>query len=84
MFYTYILKSLSDQGYYIGSSGSIEQRLVYHNNGKVKSTKSRAPFKLVYHESFSTNTDARKRENHLKKNYRARKDLFDMIDFERL
>ncbi|NMB48733.1 GIY-YIG nuclease family protein [Candidatus Kuenenbacteria bacterium] len=35
----YILKSLKNSAYYIGSSKNIDLRFTEHNNGRVKSTK---------------------------------------------
>ena len=38
-----------------------------HNAGKVKSTKERLPFDLVYYEAYKSEKDARSREIQLKK-----------------
>jgi putative endonuclease len=51
---------------YVGSSKDIENRLSEHNKGKSKFTKSGIPWKLIYKESFSTLSEARKREKFLK------------------
>lgn len=67
MFYVYILQSLKDLGYYIGQTEDLDARIEKHNKGRVKSTKSRRPFKLHKKEVFSTRGEARKRENYLKK-----------------
>lgn len=42
------------------------KRFQNHNSGKVKSTKSGRPWKLVYTEKFDNYTEARKRELFLK------------------
>jgi putative endonuclease len=81
MYFLYILKSLKDLGYYIGVTDNIERRLVEHNKGKTKSIKSRIPFECVYKESFGTMTEARRRENQLKKNYQIRKFLLNSLGF---
>ena len=65
-FYVYILKSLSDNRFYTGSTEDVAGRLKKHNQGKVRSTKSRRPFELIYQEVYETRTEARKRENYLK------------------
>jgi putative endonuclease len=52
-FYTYILKSLKDNGYYYGHTSDIDGRLIKHNSKKVRSTKSRTPFVVHYLETFS-------------------------------
>jgi putative endonuclease len=66
MFYTYILKSKKDNNLYIGSTTDLKRRFLEHNTGKVISTKSRAPFKLIYYEAYSAEEDARHREHNLK------------------
>lgn len=71
MFYMYILKSLKDQSLYIGSTNDLKRRLLEHNTGRVKSTRSRFPFKLQYYEAFSSEEDARHREWSLKKDGNA-------------
>ena len=62
MYFTYILKSIKDEGYYFGHCENLEIRLKVHNNGKVRSTKSRKPFVLHYFEKFETKSEAYRRE----------------------
>jgi len=62
MFYSYILRSEKDHKYYYGSAKDIHKRLEMHNKGKVRSTKSRRPFKLHFYEIFETKSKAMKRE----------------------
>lgn len=62
----YIIQSLKDKKYYIGSTHDVECRLAYHNAGKQRSTKSRIPFILIYSEVFSTKAEAEKREKQIK------------------
>ncbi len=62
MFWTYILKSLKDGKYYYGHASDLESRLMEHNKGRVKSTKSRRPFIIHYFENFDTKSEAAKRE----------------------
>ena len=66
MCYIYILKSLKDNKLYVGSTRNLNKRIDAHNSGKVRSTKSRAPFKLIYYEKVEDYTKARKRESYLK------------------
>jgi putative endonuclease len=80
MHYVYILKSLKDNGLYIGFTADLKKRFKEHNNGKTRSTKSRIPFKLVYYEAFTDKTDARKRELELKNNGQQREFLMKRID----
>ena len=66
MYYLYILKSIIDNKYYIGSTDSIERRLEEHNRGQTKSTKFRRPFKLIFTQKYSTLKEARYIEKKLK------------------
>ena len=66
MFYTYILKSLKTKGYYIGSTGNLEDRLKRHMQGRSKYTKLILPVELVYFETFESRSDAFKREKEIK------------------
>ncbi len=52
MAYVYFLKSLKDNKGYIGSTINIGRRVNEHNNGLVKSTKSRRPFVLATYQYF--------------------------------
>ncbi len=67
MYTVYILKSIKDNGYYIGQTEDLEERLRKHNAGQVKSTHSRVPLVLVRNESFTTRSEAMQREYYLKR-----------------
>jgi putative endonuclease len=62
LYYTYIIKSLKDNGYYFGHCSDIRTRIKRHNTGKVRSTKNRTPFILHYSETFPTKSLAFRRE----------------------
>ena len=62
MFYTYVLKSKKDNTRYVGSTDNKEKRLIEHNKGRVRYTKGRRPWMLIYFEEFSTRSEARKKE----------------------
>ena len=66
MFYTYILNSIKNGRYYIGSCEGITKRLNRHNSGLVRSTKFYLPWKIVYTEEYKTLSEARKREYQIK------------------
>ena len=66
MFYTYILKSLNNNSYYVGSCENVKVRFNLHNKGQVKSTKRYVPWKLMYKEEYKTLSEARKRETQIK------------------
>ena len=78
-FYTYILQSKVDERFYIGSTRDLKKRLKEHKAGKVKSTKSRLPLKLIYYEAFPDEKLARLREKQLKNDKRAKRRLLDRI-----
>lgn len=67
MFYVYILKSKKDNSIYIGFTNDLKRRFEEHNNLQNKSTKFKAPFKLVYYEAYSSQSDAKYREKNLKR-----------------
>ncbi len=65
--YTYIVQC-SDGTYYTGWTKNLEKRLQTHNAGKgAKYTRARLPVKLVYHEEFETESEARSREYRIKR-----------------
>jgi putative endonuclease len=66
MIYTYILQSLKDEKWYTGLTRDLRKRVNEHNNGRIKSTKDRRPFKVVYFEACLNEHDARMREKYLK------------------
>ena len=66
MYYTYILKSLKNNFIYIGSTENIENRLLRHNSGKVRSTQAYKPWKLMESRIFNTRSEAVKEEIFLK------------------
>ncbi len=72
MFYTYVIKSQKDGKLYIGHTKDLIARMKEHNDGLVKSTKSRKPFKLSYYEACNILEDAIKREKSLKTGFGRR------------
>jgi putative endonuclease len=64
---TYILYSQKTNKFYTGSSRTgATSRLIAHNAGHTKSTKSGRPWMIVFEEQYATYTEARQRENFLK------------------
>ncbi|MFA5827974.1 MAG: GIY-YIG nuclease family protein [Candidatus Shapirobacteria bacterium] len=78
MYYTYILASLRDNSYYVGSTSEIYQRLNYHNAGRSRYTKLKLPWNLIYFEKFSSLSLARKREKIIK-SWKSRKAIENLI-----
>ena len=66
MQYVYFLISLNDHRLYIGTSSDLNNRLEKHNSGYVLATKNRRPLKLLYYESYTEISDAKRREKYLK------------------
>ena len=67
MYYVYILKSKKDNKLYIGSTSDLKRRLSEHKSGHVKTTSRQLPVELVYYEAYRNESDAREREQGLKK-----------------
>lgn len=67
MYYVYLLKSTKDGKLYIGFTNDLKRRILEHNSGLSKSTKSRRPFKLIYYEAYTSEKDAKQREKMLKR-----------------
>ncbi|HEX7401005.1 MAG TPA: GIY-YIG nuclease family protein [candidate division Zixibacteria bacterium] len=65
-FFTYVLKSERDGHLYVGLTSNLKRRVEEHNKGKVRSTKSRKPLRVVYYEEYEDKTSGRKREIFLK------------------
>ncbi len=65
-YFVYIIKSLKDGRYYIGSTANVEARLQFHNAGLQRSTKHRIPFILVYSEKLPSKSLALQREKQIK------------------
>lgn len=79
MYYLYILQSTKRDWRYIGTTAGLENRVAEHNAGEVRSTKAYRPFALLHTEQFLDKNAARKRELHLKKNAKAREELFSQF-----
>jgi len=65
--YVYILKSLKNGRYYIGSTININNRLKKHNTGLVKSTCKCRPYKLELVQKYESITKAKQIEYKIKK-----------------
>jgi len=66
MWYIYVLLSLKNGRWYIGSTRDLRKRISSHNNGYNFSTKSGRPWKIIYSEFGLNREDARAREKYLK------------------
>lgn len=69
----YILKC-KDHTLYTGYTNDLKRRLEMHNNGKgAKYTRGRGPFQVMHVETYSTKTEAMKREYQIKQLTRPEK-----------
>ena len=60
-YYSYVLRSLKNGILYKGSTENLENRINYHNQGKVTFTAKHTPWELVISEVFSSRAEALKR-----------------------
>ncbi len=81
MNYTYLLKSINRNWFYIGSTRDLRKRFSDHNAGKVQSTSFYKPLQLIYYEAYPSYTLARKRENELKKNGQQKEILLRRLGY---
>lgn len=64
----FYLARCADGSLYAGTCLDLAAREAKHNDGTgAKYTRARGPVKIVYHETFATLSDARKREAEVKK-----------------
>ena len=78
MYYIYALQC-ANKDLYIGYSTDLKTRIKRHLSGRVKSTKSKMPLKLVYYEAYLSKSDAARREKQLKE-HKAKSDLKKQIN----
>ncbi|MGA7721169.1 MAG: GIY-YIG nuclease family protein [Ignavibacteriaceae bacterium] len=77
-YFTYILYSEKLNKHYIGHTKNIERRLFEHNSLQSSSTKSGAPWLLVFLKEFSTNSESIKFELKIK-SMKSRKFIDELI-----
>ncbi|MBU1102165.1 GIY-YIG nuclease family protein [Patescibacteria group bacterium] len=66
MHFVYILKSERRNQLYIGYTGDLRKRIKEHNAGLSPATKPYIPWKIIYYEAYTSETEARHREHNLK------------------
>ncbi len=66
MHYVYIVQSTKDNSFYTGQTGNLRRRLGEHNDGLTRSTRIRAPYRLVWYCAFLTESQAVLFEKYLK------------------
>lgn len=66
--YVYVLLSLKDNKFYIGSTNDLKRRVQEHQQGKNISTSKRLPIQLIFYEAYPAKSDAERRERYFKTN----------------
>lgn len=64
--YVYVLRSLKDNQFYIGSTNNLKRRFAQHLRGENISTAKRRPLELLYFEGHRSKEDALRREKYFK------------------
>ncbi len=76
MYYFYFIQSIKNPNeIYTGSTIDLKKRVLDHNKGKVFSTRRYMPWRLVYYEAYSSEQDARVREQKFKKHGKGNHEL---------
>ena len=65
--FVYILRSLKDGSYYVGSTQDVDSRVRHHNQVGTQYTKQKRPWELVYTEEHPDRSAAMQREYAIKK-----------------
>jgi len=65
-YFVYIIESLKDGSYYVGSTQDLSERIERHNQGRSKYTKAKRPWNLIYHEEYPDRSSAVLREKEIK------------------
>ena len=78
MFFVYVLESQKLGRYYIGQTSDLDLRLLRHNAGRNKSTKSGIPWKIKCWKEVDTRSEAMRIEQHLK-HLKKRSAIIDFI-----
>jgi putative endonuclease len=65
-FWVYVLYSLKDHQFYIGTTNHLVRREDQHERGENISTRNRRPLLLIYCEGHRSIIDARRREKYFK------------------
>ena len=82
-YWVYIIQSQKKGSYYVGSTNNLDDRVKRHNEGRVKYTKGRGPWELVYCEEHPDRSCAMKREYEIKSR-RSREAIETLVRTSRL
>ena len=79
MFYTYIIYSVSQDKYYVGSCADLDRRILDHNTGHSNYTKAGKPWVLKWHQGFDSRSAAMNEELRIKRK-KSRRYIEFLID----
>jgi len=79
MWRVYFLKSNKRNWYYVGSTSDLDRRVKEHNQGKVRSTISYLPLKLVHTIECKSEKDARYLEKKIKQKRLLKEEIIRTI-----
>ena len=80
-YFIYILKSLSADKYYVGSSSDPERRLKYHNTIEKGLTSRYRPWEIVYVKEYPGKKEAQAAERKIK-SWESKKRIIKLINGE--
>ena len=76
-YYLYIIQSEKDDSFYIGTTQNLKERVLRHNQGRSKYTRTKRPWKLVFNEEHPDRSSAMKKEYAIKR--QKRKDFIESL-----
>jgi putative endonuclease len=77
--FVYILRSLKDGSYYVGTTQDVDSRVKHHNEVGTQYTKQKRPWELVYTEEHPDRSTAMQREYAIKKRGGGRQFIESLI-----
>ena len=83
MYYMYVLQSLKNNSFYVGSTKNLKVRFKEHNSGNSIYTNKFRPWNLIYYETYLNLKLAMKRESSLKKRSKAWQELCKRLEVKR-
>ena len=68
MYFVYVIYNVQYNKVYIGQTNNLERRVIEHNAHRIKgfTAKFEGEWRLIYKESFTTRSEALRREKQLK------------------
>ncbi|MEK9156998.1 MAG: GIY-YIG nuclease family protein [Patescibacteria group bacterium] len=83
MFTVYILESQKNGRWYIGHTEHMQERLLLHNAGRVRSSAAHIPYVIVHQEMYEMRSTAIAREMQIKRSGIIRKAIKNRLQREK-